>query len=257
MLIIILLATLVVSLISLIGVAIFFAKPEKKQILLKNIISLAAGALLATAFFHLLPEALEESKFSIKTLLIISLSSILFFFIMEKYLHWHRCRCEECGEYESIKNNNHKHFIYTNLIGDSIHNFIDGAAVAASFLVSPITGIITTLTIIFHEIPQEISDFGILLYGGLAKNKALLFNFLTALVAVVGALFFYYFARQLEQIIPLMIAFAAGNFIYLATADLIPEIHHEKNPSQILANTLWLIFGVILIIGLITFLPEI
>lgn len=254
MLITILLATLIVSLISFIGIVVFFIEKKRSGNWLKNIISLAAGSLLATAFFHLLPEALEESKAQPKTLLSIVLFSILFFFIIEKYLHWHHCRCEEC---EPIKKVAYKNFIYTNLTGDAIHNFIDGSAIAASFLISPLTGLITTLTIILHEIPQEISDFGILLYGGMSKKNALFLNFLTALTAVFGAIVFYYFGEMFDQITPLMVAFAAGNFIYLATADLIPEIHHEKIPKRILANTLWLILGVILIISLISFLPHV
>ncbi|MFH0819451.1 MAG: ZIP family metal transporter [bacterium] len=254
MLLTILLATLIVSLISFIGVVFFFKKTERGEFWLKNLISLAAGTLLATAFFHLLPEAIEESKFSSKTLLSIVLLSILFFFIIEKYLHWHHCRCEEN---ESTNKKTYKYFVYTNLLGDAIHNFIDGAAIAASFLINPLTGFVTTLTIILHEIPQEISDFGILLYGGLERKKALAFNFLTALTAVLGALIFYYFGRDFSHITPLMIAFAAGNFIYLATADLIPEIHHEKDRGRILSNTLWLIFGVVMIVSLIIFLPHI
>lgn len=255
MLIVILLATLIVSLISFIGVVFFFKKTERGEKWLKNLISLAAGTLLATAFFHLLPEAIEESKFSSKTLLSLVLFSILFFFIIEKYLHWHHCRCENNEGHGSKKN--YKNFIYTNLTGDAIHNFIDGSAIAASFLISPLTGLITTLTIILHEIPQEISDFGILLYGGMTRKRALFINFLTALTALLGALIFYYFGEQFSQILPLMLAFTAGNFIYLATADLIPEIHEEKIPARILSNTLWLILGVVLIISFVTLLPTI
>lgn len=254
MLIIILLATLIVSLISFVGIVVFFTDPKKNEIRLKNIISLAAGSLLATAFFHLLPEALGESKLQPKTLLSVTLASIILFFLIEKYLHWHHCRCEEC---EPIKKKFYKNFIYTNTIGDAIHNFIDGAAIAAGFLISPLTGAITTITIILHEIPQEISDFGILLYGGMSRKGALLLNFLTALTAVLGAIVFYYFGEKFQQISPLMVAFAAGNFIYLATADLIPEIHHEKIPSRVLSNTLWLILGVILIVSLISLLPHV
>lgn len=257
MLLTIILATLIVSLISLVGIILFFKKTEREEKWLKNLISLAAGTLLATAFFHLLPEAIEESNFSGKTLLTVTLFSILFFFIIEKYLHWHHCRCEDCEDYKSNNKKTYKYFIYTNLLGDAIHNFIDGAAIAASFLINPLTGFITTLTIIFHEIPQEISDFGILLYGGLERKKALALNFLTALMAVLGALIFYYFGQGFSQITPLMIAFAAGNFIYLATADLIPEIHHEKDRRRVLSNTLWLIFGVAMIVCLITILPPI
>lgn len=255
MLITIIFATLTVGLVSFVGIIIFSKKSKGEEILLKNLISLAAGTLLATAFFHLLPEALKESKIGAKTILSFTLLSILFFFVMEKYLHWHHCRCENNESHGSKKN--YKNFIYTNLTGDAIHNFIDGAAISASFLISPLTGLITTLTIILHEIPQEISDFGILLYGGMTRKRALFINFLTALTALLGALIFYYFGEQFSQILPLMLAFTAGNFIYLATADLIPEIHEEKIPARILSNTLWLILGVVLIISFVTLLPTI
>jgi len=103
-----------------------------------------------------------------------------------------------------------------------------------------------TLAVILHEIPQEIADFGVLLYAGLSKAKAILYNLLTALIAVFGALVFYFFGTNVEKIIPLVIAFAAGNFIYLATADLMPELHHGENKKNIFIHSVWLIVGVLL-----------
>ncbi len=246
----IILATIIIGLISLIGVVLIFGR-EKNLNLLKSLISLAAGTLLAATFFDLLPEAIKESGNKIDLVLGITLISILFFFLLEKVVHWHHCHCEECGRQPSP---NKKSLIYINLTGDAIHNLIDGFLVASSFMLDWQTGLLVTLAVILHEIPQEISDFGVLLYAGLTKIKALIYNFFVALTAVAGAVAFYFFGSQFEFVIPLMVAFAAGNFIYLATADLIPELHHETDSKKIFSNSVWLIFGVVIIFLLTRFL---
>jgi len=252
MLIPIIVATLIIGFISLIGVIVIFNREVKPEFL-RSLISLAAGSLLAVSWLDLLPESIEEARFEPHYIFGVVLISILFFFLFERVLHWHHCRCEfhnaPCAE-------NKKNLVFLNLSGDAIHNMVDGFLVAAAFMLNFQTGITTTLAVIIHEIPQEISDFGILLYAGLNRLKALLYNFMTALTAVAGAVVFYFFGNIFESAIPLMAAFAAGNFIYLATADLIPELHHEKNPRTIATHSIWLIIGVAIIFAISLILPH-
>jgi len=252
MLLQIIIATTLIGLISLVGVVIIFNHNVKEKFL-KSLISLAAGSLLAVALLDLLPESLEQAAFEPHTILGVTLLSILFFFLLEKVIHWHHCRCDDCSRQHATDK---RHLIYLNLTGDAIHNLIDGVVVAAAFMLDFHTGLIVTAAVVLHEIPQEISDFGILLYAGLTKSKALLYNFFTALTAIVGALIFYFFGQQSEIAIPLMAAFTAGNFIYLSTADLIPELHHETNSKNIAAYSAWLLIGVAIIFLFNQLLPH-
>ena len=142
------------------------------------------------------------------------------------------------------------------MTGDAIHNFVDGALIAAAFMLDFHAGVMVTLAVILHEIPQEIADFGVLLYAGLSKTKAILYNLLTALTAVIGALVIYFFGTNITEILPLVIAFAAGNFIYLATADLIPELHHGEIKKNIFIHSIWLLVGVLLMYLVSNILPH-
>lgn len=242
-LILIILATFVIGLISLLGLVFIYRKKVKPPFL-KSIISLAAGSLLAVTLLDLLPEAVEKSQLGVRVIFSVTLLGILFFFLFEGLMHWHHCRCEEN---DRMHHQDKKYLAYFNLTGDAIHNTLDGFLVASAFMLDFKTGLIVTLAVIIHEIPQEISDFGILLYAGVEKVRALFFNFLVALSAIGGAVLFYFFGKAFEIFIPLMAAFAAGNFIYLATADLIPELHHERDPQKVLHHAAWLIIGVVAI----------
>jgi len=142
-----------------------------------------------------------------------------------------------------------------NLIGDAVHNFIDGIIIAVSFLVNINMGIVSTIAIIAHEIPQEIGDFGVLIYGGFTKTKALFFNFLSALTAIVGALFGYFLSTSIEEVIPFMLPFAAGGFIYIAASDLIPELHKEPDLKKAFASFCFFVIGIILML-LVKFIFE-
>lgn len=245
MLLLIILASIAVSLTSLIGIITLvntkFSSP-------KSLISLAAGSLLAVSFLDLLPEALEHNDFSTGTILSITLISFLTFFLLERILHWHHCHCKEENKKQNV--------VLTNLIGDGLHNLIDGFLIAAAFLLDIKIGLVTTTAIILHEIPQEIADFSILIYAGFSKAKAIFYNLLFALTAVFGAIIFYFFGQTLEIIIPVMAAVTAGNFIYLSAADLIPELHHEKNTRNIIKHTVWLIMGVVIFAGLKWIISE-
>src|SRR3989344_470677 len=239
MLVRIVLSTLLVSIISLLGIFIVYGVKRRKGFL-RALISLAAGALLSVSFLDLLPEALEQGYFESRTILFMTLVSILAFFLLERTFHWHHCRCEEAGE---VHRDDRKNIIYVNLIGDAIHNFLDGVLIASAFLLDTNVGWAVVLAVILHEIPQEINDFGVLLYAGLSRARAIAYNLLIALIAVGGAIGFYYYGSLVAKAIPLATAFAAGNFIYLATADLIPELHRESNSRMVIYHTLWLVAG--------------
>lgn len=233
----ILIAVLIVSLVSVLGILIFFREKTLNRILF-FLVSFAAGTLLGAAFLDLLPEALEGGfKESVP---IFILTGILSFFILEKFLYWHHHHTGH--EHEKVHG-----FTYLNMIGDAIHNFLDGVVIAISFMSNTALGIITTIAIIAHEIPQEIADFSILIYGGFSRTKALVYNFLTALTAVVGALVAYFFSSAIENSSIFLTSLAAGGFIYIASTDLIPEIHKEKDLKKSLLQLALLALGIFLI----------
>jgi len=228
----IILAITLVSLISLVGI-VFLLTKKKLSGILTFIVAFAAGTMLATAFFHMIPESFE----SINTLWPV-LAGIIIFFIFESLIHWHHSHelnCEKCIEPVA----------YLNLIGDGIHNLLDGLIIAASFLVNTQTGIIVTVSIILHEIPQEIGDFAILLHSGMTKIKALLFNFASAIMAIVGGIIGYFFFINLEFTLPYVIGIAAGGFIYIASVDIFPELHKEKSKTRRITQTIALIIGIL------------
>ena len=230
----ILLSTFLVSSISLVGIFFVTMKEQVFRKALLLFVSFASGSLLGAAFLHLIPEALTTDTGSEVTFLAI-LSGILVFFVLEKSL-WKHCHELECPVHT---------FAYLNLVGDGVHNFIDGVVIAASFIADISLGVATTLAVITHEIPQEIGDFGILIYGGLSKRKALSYNFLSAILAVLGATLTYFFASSLPSL-TLLLAFAAGGFIYIATTDLIPELHKETSLDKSAAQFLLLVLGIAL-----------
>lgn len=239
----IIIATLAVSLISLIGIFFVF-RGKHATINLKSMISFAAGSLLAVSFLDVLPEVLETDLFDTHEILLVVLLGIVVFFILERILHWHHCRCHDTNEIS----HSHKHTLrVNNLIGDGLHNIIDGFLIAGAFMVNRETGLTVTLAVILHEIPQEISDFGILLYSGLSKTKALIYNLVIGLTAVLGAVAFYFFLNSYTWLAPLIGAFAAGNFIYLATADIIPELNREGDNNKFWQHTLWFLAGIIVL----------
>ena len=230
----------IVSLVSLCGI-IFFSINEnffKKK--LSFLVSFSAGTLFGDAFIHLIPEAFfSESLAPIEVSLSI-LSGILVFLIMEKFLHWHHHHAHE--EHDEVHT-----FTYLNLVGDAIHNFLDGAVIAISFMAGTSLGIATTIAILAHEIPQEIADFSVLIYGGFSKMKALVYNFLTALTAVLGAMLTYFFSSLVESSHIYIASLAIGGFIYIAGTDLIPEIHKEKDVKKSSLQLLMMVLGIALI----------
>jgi zinc and cadmium transporter len=240
----ILISTSIVSLISLVGIFTLSIKEKLLHQILFCLIGFSAGALIGGAFLHLLPEALEKTQ-SITVFYYLILGIVLFF-LMERYFHWRHCHEDKCDTHA---------FTYLNLFGDAFHNFIDGMVIAASFMVSLRLGVVTTVAIIIHEIPQELSDFAVLIYGGFSKKKALFYNFISALTAIVGAVVGYFLARFSQNFSTFLLPLTAGGFIYIATSDLIPELHKENNLKRATAAFLAFLFGIIFMALVKTFLP--
>jgi zinc and cadmium transporter len=234
-------ASIVVSLISLIGILFLLVNEKTLNNILFILIGFATGGLLGGAFFHLLPEALEKSSNSTLTFLYVILGFIIFF-ILERYIHWRHCHKEGKCDVHVVS--------YLSLMGDGIHNLIDGMIIATSFQVNISFGLITTLAIILHEIPQEIGDFGVLVYGGLSKLKALFYNFLSALTAIIGVFIGYFLTTSIENFSSVLLPIAAGGFIYIAASDLVPELHKEPNLKKSTLAIITFIFGIILMYAL-------
>lgn len=244
----IILSIVAVSLISLIGVFFIFMKKTKLDKLLIFLVALSAGSLLGGAFLHLIPEIIETGNFTINISFLI-LGGIVLFFIIENVIHWRHCHVQTSKE--------HPHpFGAMNLIGDGVHNLIDGLIISASYFVSIPLGIVTTFAVLIHEIPQEIGDFGVLLYAGFSKKKALFFNFMSALIALIGAIIGIFLSGQSESFVNIVIPVAAGGFLYIAGSDLIPEIHKKQEKKFSIGNLLGIILG-ILIMYLLTLLEVV
>ena len=228
------LSVLAVSAISFSGL---FALSLKEHLMRKYVfvlVALAVGALFGDAFIHLLPKSFEEfGNGALAGLL--TILGILLFFVLEKYLHWHHHEDDEAAVHHTGR---------MILFSDGLHNFIDGAIIAVSYISGIELGIATTIAIILHEIPQEIADFGILLHSGYSAKRALFLNFLSALLAVLGAIFALALSETIEQFIVWLLPIAAGGFIYIAGSDLVPELHKTKNISQSIAQILAIILGV-------------
>ncbi|MEM2956255.1 MAG: ZIP family metal transporter [Candidatus Pacearchaeota archaeon] len=228
----ILIATFLVSLISLIGIITLSLKKKLINRILILIIPFAAGALIGGAFLHLIPEASEKISYFLISLF--TLLGFTLFFLIEKLFHWRHCHKGECKVHT---------FSYLILIGDAIHNFIDGLIIAASFILSYPIGIASTIAIALHEIPQEIGDFSILVYGGIKIKRALLFNFFSALTAILGGIIGFFISESTNLAI-FMLPIAAGGFIYIASSDLLPELRKEKKLDKSIIDFIIFLIGI-------------
>ena len=233
------LAVGVVSLISLIGLATLSMKQELVRKVLFLLVALAAGALLGDAVIHLIPEAFAEADVTTAALFV--LAGILAFFLLEKYLHWHHSHGDEEYSPEHARIHPVGNLV---IVSDGIHNLVDGLAIGAAFMVSPEIGIATTIAIALHEIPQEIGDFGLLMHAGFTRGKALLMNFLSALTAFVGLALAFALGEVSEAWVPLIAAFTAGMFIYIALADLVPELHKTTDGKRTFLQLAVIIIGI-------------
>jgi zinc and cadmium transporter len=230
-----LISVFVVSLISFVGIVTLVLRKKQLDNVLIFLVSFSAGSMFGGAFLHLFPEAIEKGGAGVMGFAIIG---ILIFFIMEKFLFWQHCHKPGCHEHT---------FAYMNLVGDGVHNFIDGVVIAASYLASIQLGFASTVAIVLHEIPQEMGDFAVLIKGGFTTNKALLVNFITALTAVLGALVTFFVLPSLEGQLAPVLSFAAGGFIYIAGTDLVPELHKEIDTKKSIGVFISLILGVMII----------
>lgn len=232
-LVIILVSVFLISAISLVGVLTLSLKEKILNKVLFVLIAVAAGTLLGVAFLDLIPEAVEEGGSDI---FLYVLFGIVAFFVLERFIFWHHCHNGKCDVHA---------FSYLNLVGDGVHNMLDGMVIAAAYFVSIPLGVTTTIAIALHEIPQEIGDFAILIYGGFSRKKALFYNFLSALAAFGGVAIAYLFSSS-EGFFTFVLAFAAGGFIYIASADIMPELQKEIEFRRSLLQLLCLIGGIAL-----------
>ena len=252
----IILATVVVSLFSLAGIYALSLKEKTLHKILLVLVAFSAGSILGAAYFDLLPEAIEFFEQESLVFIYITLGFVSFFFL-ERFIYWYHGHPHEVDiSAELADRTATKSFAYLNLIGDGIHNFVDGMVIAASFLIGFSVGLATTVAVILHELPQEMGDYGILVYAGLKRGKALLLNFVVALIVVLGGISAAFFMETIEVLSGLLIALAAGGFIYLAASELIPELHREKSFNKSAVQFVVFILGIVLIWSLDFIFPE-
>ena len=255
LLILIIIFTAIGGVLSVLAAGVFLLLPEKQRnSILPHGISFAIGALLAVAFWGLIPHAFEEvNPDQFQTLSGTILAGILGFFVLEKLLIWRHCHsgsCEAHGDDEHTHQHGHKSAGTLIIIGDGIHNFVDGILIAAAFLTDVKLGIVTSLAVAAHEIPQEVGDFAILLQSGYSKSKALFYNVLASCTTVIGGVLAYYSLEDLHDSLPFFLALASSSFIYIAVADLIPSLHKKTDIKTSLHQILLILAGVLVISSL-------
>ncbi|MEE9356326.1 MAG: ZIP family metal transporter [Methylococcaceae bacterium] len=246
------------GILSILAASVFLFLPEPtRSKLLPHCVSFAIGALLAVAFWGLIPHALEAvSSDQIQTISGTLLGGILLFFLLEKLLIWRHCHSSHCEAH--IHEDIHGHEASGTLIilGDSIHNFVDGILIGAAFLTNTNLGIVTSLAVAAHEIPQEVGDFAIMLHSGYSRNKALIFNILASLTTVLGGILAYFWLGDMQQSLPYILALAASSFIYVAVADLIPTLHKRTDIQSTVKQIILIGLGVLLICSLDSLIHE-
>jgi zinc and cadmium transporter len=232
------LSVVLVSVLSLVGVVSLAVNKELLKKVVVTLVSLAAGTMLGDAFIHLIPEAFEHLSSNILASVLV-LGGFLLFFILEKFIRWQHCHHVDCSSHK-------EHLAPMNIAGDAVHNLIDGMLIGASYMVSIPLGIATTMAVVFHEIPQEIGDFGVLIYSGMKVKKALIINFLCSLTAVLGAVITLLIGQYFTSFIHILLPITAGGFIYIAGSDLIPELHHETDIVKSLRQLFLLVLGMLI-----------
>lgn len=234
---------LLVSAVSLTGIGFFLLKKNLMDAALFPLVSFAAGSLIGNVFAHLLPEIVEENVAFFKTASLLIATGILLSFALEKIILWRHHHCMGCDAHAKTAGP-------MTLVGDAAHNITDGILIAGSYLVDTQLGIATTLAVILHEIPQEIGDYAILIYSGYSKTRALLLNLLTATTAIVGAVAVLVLHNSMPDIERYLLPLVAGNFLYIAIADLLPELHKQTQMrhavTQLAAAALGLLMMVLL-----------
>jgi zinc and cadmium transporter len=261
-LLLIILFTALGGILSVLAAGVFLLLPEKqRQSILPHGISFATGALLTGAFCSLIPHAFEKVAIDeMPSLSATILIGILVFFVLEKLLVWRHCHSHSCAAHgeDSHEHQHHNHAAHADqnrrvagmfiILGDSIHNFVDGVLIGAAFLTDPQLGMVTSLAVAAHEIPQEVGDFAILLHSGYTRGKALFYNILASLTTVIGGVLAYFSLGDLHGILPYFLAMAASSFIYIAVADLIPSLHEKTDIKTSLQQIGFILAGVTLIL---------
>lgn len=233
----IILGTTVIAFGALAGIFTVGLKKEVLNKILLSLVGLSSGAMLGVAFIHLIPEGIEDM--SPDLFFPIVMFTIVLYLLIEKALHWRHChRYPNCPEHNTIG--------YMNLIGDSVHNFIDGLVVASAFVASPVLGFSTVAAIALHEIPQEIGDYAVLIYAGFEKKRALFLNFLVALTVVLGGICGWALTHFSSHAISYMIPVAVGGFIYISLSDVLPIIRRESGFKKFLSGFVFVLIGMIL-----------
>jgi len=240
--------SLIGGVLSVLLAAIFLLLPENvRAVSVPKLVSFAIGSLLGAAFLALLPHALEAGNgIDPHNIFITVLLGVLLFFLLEKMVIWRHCHSDSC---EAHTHTEHHHTSAANLIlvGDAMHNLMDGILIAAAFMTDFDLGVVTSLAVIAHEIPQEVGDFAILLHGGFSRSRALFFNILSSVSTLVGAVAAYFLLAQMEHITPYILALAAASFIYIAVADLIPGLHKKVDVSSTVQQIVLILAGVLVI----------
>lgn len=243
-------SVIIVSLVSLVGIATLVLSNRKIDGILLCFVSLSAGTLFGGAFLHLIPKAVEDAGSFTTSISFLILGGIVVFLLIDKVIHWRHSHEESSLIHKAEKKN--KSIAYLNLLGDGAHNFLDGLIIAGSYLVSIPTGIAVTIGVIVHEIPQELADFGVLLYSGFSKGRALGFNFLSATTAIIGAMVGIILGTKSESFILAIIPITAGSFIYIAGSNLIPELLNEEHRlRELLHQILLFVVGILIMYALL------
>jgi zinc and cadmium transporter len=254
LLVLIIIFTAIGGVLSVFAASLFLLLPNNlRASVLPHGLSFAIGALLAVAFWGLIPHAFEQVP--VENFQLLSgtiLLGVLVFFMLEKLLIWRHCHSGSCEAHIQEHENHTRHQSAGTLIivGDSIHNFVDGILIAAAFLTDVKLGIVTSLAVAAHEIPQEVGDFAILLQSGYTKSRALFFNILASLSTVIGGVLAYFCLEDMRDSLPYFLALAASSFIYIAVADLIPSLHKRTDFIASIQQIALIIAGVLLICSL-------
>ncbi len=231
-----LISVFLVGMLSLFGVALLFIKEKNLKNILIYFVGFSTGAIFGDVFIHIFPQIAKETGFTFEVSLFV-LAGIILGFLTERIICWRHCHVP-------VSVSHIHRFAMMNIVGDVVHNFIDGMIIAASYLTSVPVGLATTMAVVFHEIPHELGNFGVLLHGGFSKQKALVYNFLTAMMAVFGTMVTLIFSADVRNAPIYLSAIAAGNFIYIAGSDLIPELHKDESIKSGLTQLIFILLGI-------------
>jgi|GEM_PF-59718 len=235
-------SVLAVSLVPLVAILLSLLREEQLRRSVLYLVSFSTGGLLGNVFIHILPEMAEKGTAQFSRGLLVLLGGMVFSFAVEKVIHWRHCHVLPSEEHD--RTHTHPAGVLS-LIGDGIHNFIDGMVIAAAFLVGVPLGVSTALAVLFHEIPQELGDFAVLVHSGFGKQRALMWNLLSGAVAFLGAVLVLMTSAASTGLPSFLLPFAAGNFLYLAGSDLIPELHKEARADRAILQILCMVAGIV------------